>query len=72
MCSLDKQLFYFILFLKRSKFTRLRVWTQYFYWPDQYPEGPDDKTCKIPLSKRNVTVTFDDDQSLSAYPDEQQ
>ncbi|KAM7430868.1 hypothetical protein ABFA07_018466 [Porites harrisoni] len=58
--------------LDRSKFTRLRVWTEYFYWPDQYPEGPDDKTCKIPLSKRNVTVTFDDDQSLSAYPDEQQ
>ena len=48
------------------------MWTQYFYWPDQYPEGPDDKTCKIPLSKRNVTVTFDDDQSLSAYPDEQE
>lgn len=72
MWSLEKHLFSFILFFKRTKFTRLHVWTQYFYWPDQYPEGPDDKTCKIPLSKRNVTVTFDDDQSLLAYPDEQQ
>ena len=64
------QLFSFCFSIKLTKFTRLRVWTQFFYWPDQYPAGPDDRTCKIPLSKRREIAAFDADH-ISAHPVEE-
>ncbi|XP_078356069.1 uncharacterized protein LOC144640885, partial [Oculina patagonica] len=42
--------------LDLTKFTKMNVWTHFFYWSDQYPTGPDDRICRSPGNKRNVTA----------------
>ncbi|XP_027042405.1 uncharacterized protein LOC113670461 [Pocillopora damicornis] len=41
--------------LKRELFTHMNVWTTFMYWPETYPQTPED--CGI--QKRNVTVEAD-------------
>ena len=35
----------YVRFLKRSIFTKMKVWIQYLYWTGDYPKGPDDPRC---------------------------
>ena len=49
-------LFFLILsFFQRELFTHMNVWTTFMYWPETYPQTPED--CGI--QKRNVTVEAD-------------
>jgi len=43
--------------LDLTKFTHMNVWTHFFYWSGEYPEGPDDPICKIPSNKRHKTAS---------------
>ncbi|XP_078344954.1 uncharacterized protein LOC144630471 [Oculina patagonica] len=53
--------------LDLTKFTKMNVWTQFFYWSDQYPTGSDDRICRSPRNKRNATAAivqeFSDDEN---------
>ena len=50
-------LFFFLIlsFFQRELFTHMNVWTTFMYWPETYPQTPED--CGI--QKRNVTVEAD-------------
>ena len=49
--------FFFLIlsFFQRELFTHMNVWTTFMYWPETYPQTPED--CGI--QKRNVTVEAD-------------
>ena len=59
--SKNIELFYFLSFFlilsffQRELFTHMNVWTTFMYWPETYPQTPED--CGI--QKRNVTVEAD-------------
>ena len=41
-----------LFFSQRELFTHMNVWTTFMYWPEAYPQTPED--CGI--QKRNATV----------------
>ena len=57
-------LYFFFLslsFFQRELFTHMNVWTTFMYWPETYPQTPED--CGI--QKRNVTVEADVEELVS-------
>jgi len=53
--------------LDLTKFTKMNVWANFFYWADHYPTGPDDRICRAPSERRHKTPSLvhyfpDDDE----------